>query len=556
MIIFSITCACADIYDGGIYIVGEDIPEGAYSFHFIDNGTMIDVFGAAIDDYETNGGHIFSCYIDADNPAIDKIGLEEGNAVSFSNSLEINKYEPMDYSGCESFILSGGIYIVGEDIPQGAYSLHYQNSRVFIDVFGAAMNDYITNGGLVCYYSVDAENPTVDKLTLEEGNTVSLSGALEVAVYKPENYADQDRLVLNGGIYTVGEDIPEGAYSVHCVSGSTYFSAFGAAVEDYDTNGGLLYGSIMNQNNPTIGKIVLEEGNVISFDSTLELSKYEPINYSGNDSYILSGGIYKVGEDLPAGTYSVHVEKGETGFSVYGDEITSRYDKLGGRLFYADLDSDNSTIGKIVLEEGYIIIFKQSLEMKRYEPMDYSGVNEFFINSGTYIIGEDIPSGSYSIQIEKGYAYFQVLKSDKTNYNFDRKELFAVSLDSENSTIGKLVLQEGNVILFGHSLVMSQYQPVNYSNQDEITLNGGTYTIGEDLPAGSYTVHINKGVTDFYIFINEKNYYDEIGEKEYYFLDNRNRTIEEVVLEEGNMIAFDAQVSFVKNQKRNIESHH
>ena len=54
----------------------------------------------------------------------------------------------------------------------------------------------------------------------------------------------------------------------------------GADYGDYQTNGGLLLNVVINKkSNPSLGKVILEEGNVIDFESQLLFEKYTGLSF-------------------------------------------------------------------------------------------------------------------------------------------------------------------------------------------------------------------------------------------------------------------------------------
>lgn len=70
----------------GTWIVGEDIPAGVYSFRIYKDKVVIHLWGAAIDDFKTNGGLRISEYRDQD---IGKVELFDGNVLEISRPMII-----------------------------------------------------------------------------------------------------------------------------------------------------------------------------------------------------------------------------------------------------------------------------------------------------------------------------------------------------------------------------------------------------------------------------------------------------------------------------------
>ena len=67
-------------------------------------------------------------------------------------------------------------------------------------------------------------------------------------------------------------------------------------------------------------------------------------------------GIYKVGEDIPAGTYSIRLPNADgcETFSVWGLEYEN-YDDNGGVITSELLDDENPIFGKLELKAGNVV---------------------------------------------------------------------------------------------------------------------------------------------------------------------------------------------------------
>lgn len=176
--------------------------------------------------------------------------------------------------------IPGGRYKVGEDIPAGAYTISVIKKGTNLTVWGADYNDYNTNGGLLLNTVINDKNPTLKKVILEAGNVIDFTAPLTIEKYSPLDVNWEVSNTIPGGRYTVGEDIPAGSYSISATDKGTNLTVWGAAYEDYRTNGGLLLNVVMNKDrNPNLGKVVLEEGNVIDFDAALVFEPFKGFSF-------------------------------------------------------------------------------------------------------------------------------------------------------------------------------------------------------------------------------------------------------------------------------------
>ena len=83
-----------------------------------------------------------------------------------------------------------------------------------------------------------------------------------------------EQVEIPAGRYTVGTDIPAGDYRIAISTGYAYLSVWGSEYNNFDEDGGLLLSMVLNAENKEIGKAVLNEGNVIDFDSALVFETY------------------------------------------------------------------------------------------------------------------------------------------------------------------------------------------------------------------------------------------------------------------------------------------
>lgn len=176
--------------------------------------------------------------------------------------------------------IPGGRYKIGEDIPAGAYIISTIKKGTNLTLWGSKYDDYKANGGLLLNVVVNDKNPTLGKVVLEDGNVIDFTAPLNFEKYTPLELNWDEANTIFGGRYTVGEDIPAGSYSISATDKGTNLTVWGAAYDDYRTNGGLLLNVVMNKDrNPNLGKVILEEGNIIDFTSPLVFEPYKGFSF-------------------------------------------------------------------------------------------------------------------------------------------------------------------------------------------------------------------------------------------------------------------------------------
>ena len=176
---------------------------------------------------------------------------------------------------------------------------------------------------------------------------------------------------IPGGRYKIGEDIPPGAYTISVIKKGTNVTLWGSKYDDYNADGGLLLNVVINDKNPSLGKVVLQAGNVIDFTSPLSFEKYIPLELNWDEKNTILGGRYTVGEDIPAGSYSISATDKGTNLTVWGSSYDD-YRTNGGLLLNVVMNKDrNPNLGKVILEEGNIIDFTSPLIFEPFKGFSF-----------------------------------------------------------------------------------------------------------------------------------------------------------------------------------------
>lgn len=186
--------------------------------------------------------------------------------------------------------LTAGLYTVGQDLPEGTYTIQCAESNTSIDLhivsdaYGVEIYEDLSSNG---YDAIDSER---DDVSLPAGTVLFLTG--NGTLYFHSSNAQVDALptetapnpLVGDAAYTlsdsdeslyllVGEDIEPGVYDVTCTAGTGYFS-FVLPMENTRTMycSAWLYGDDTYQD--TLHHIVLAEG------TELILSNYNDMGYT------------------------------------------------------------------------------------------------------------------------------------------------------------------------------------------------------------------------------------------------------------------------------------
>lgn len=162
-----------------------------------------------------------------------------------------------------------------------------------------------------------------------------------------------------------------------------------------------------------------------------EAAREEP-----KDDYI-KAGMYKVGEDIPAGEYFV-VPEGLAYFQVSKDSTGS---------FESIIANDNfSGTRYITVSDGQYLEIRSSKMISADKAPVQEPTNGKY-PEGMYKIGKEIPAGEYKVVSDGGLAYFEVAKDSRGSFE---------SIISNDNFEGEkyLTVKDGNYLkLNGCSLI-------------------------------------------------------------------------------------------------------
>ncbi|WP_033164794.1 hypothetical protein [Clostridium sp. KNHs205] len=234
--------------------------------------------------------------------------------------------------------IQSGKYTVGRDIKQGLYI--------------CKDNDITSMGEVI----VEAESKEGDKkvnylfddmtyVFLQEGNIVTFGDKTEMALADvfslPQSNYDG---IYYEGAYKVGEEIPEGEYFMLSVEVSA-----GTCLLTNEKNE--VIGLVNRFGYVTIGEdlaVNLENCILIPLDLKPDI---QPIMYQGEEEdkgkMVYAAGMYKIGEDIPVGNYSIknEVYKNVTDLSYEGYHGNESYYYPGywnwcGLIAYGDIGKE------------------------------------------------------------------------------------------------------------------------------------------------------------------------------------------------------------------------
>lgn len=289
-----------------------------------------------------------------------------------------------------------GSYTAGPDIPIGSFVIQCDNR--------APAHLQIDSGNQTVF---DDEVFDGQYVTLKLGESVTISGG---TLIDAEDCSD----VLFGNpffevpnderMFMAGRDFPAGTYQV-VLNADGVIGAYSIAdhgigssdtVRDYDVLDDEMHNSAI---------IYIKEGEIIQLMDTL-LVNYDDSEYSDLiDKFPQEGeyypdGDYTIGEEIPAGRYIIYPDMPFELLTMHKNGRDGDHDL--GRSFYMELsDHSNPIISGwkdtncyVDLEDG------QQLHLENGRIVStalYGNLLDPYTDSGMYVVGNDLPAGTYML---------------------------------------------------------------------------------------------------------------------------------------------------------------
>ena len=207
--------------------------------------------------------------------------------------------------------------------------------------------------------------------------------------------------IISRGVYKSGEDFSPGKYDFFVIRGEGTLSC---------TKGDILEFMSKNPHDSYIEKyrnMNIPNGSKIEVTQDLQLLMYysrpiEPAQKEDRDQSIMTAGQYKIGDDVPFGSFIYEVKRGK-GYLDDNDEICE--------------DLKQGDKGRIHLKKGKTLIIEKDLEIILYYSTPISikeqdKENNDILYTGKYDAGLDIPYGYYNFEVLSGDGNVEVKSKD------------------------------------------------------------------------------------------------------------------------------------------------
>ena len=321
-------------------------------------------------------------------------------------------------------IYKAGDYEVGKDIPEGLYRLEGVGAASNI-VFHLTTKPHsemenIADDQRRFYELIDRTwYKSGDYVIVEKGQYVHCSWCKLIEIAKnPYEKTDPEKSKEGWVMLVGGHDIPTGRYlleSKNSNASSEYYMA------NHPFGKGYYPQSIRLLKSGEQTTVKVEEGAVL-FLCRVTLTPYSkdklitgevPVSAAQNtkDVKVYDAGDYTVGQTCPAGLYVIYsdedvlAEMEQSGMTDYSNDYLSEiqsnfYVTLQGsseHLIHGNWFHDNLYID---LKDGEKLSISHG---KMVAAADYHGSRDPFLQSGMYLVGKDVPAGTYKIVCDKGH---------------------------------------------------------------------------------------------------------------------------------------------------------
>ena len=230
---------------------------------------------------------------------------------------------------------------------------------------------------------------------------------------------------------------------------------------------------------------------------------------------------------------------------------------------FDDADSDNWWDGSDV---DTSVDETDPYEFVTRELSDHGEVYDTELGYGEYVVGTDLPEGTYDVTLQSGYGSFQTQDPDNSIYLYGYFSENASDEDEDITEMEDVRLYEGAHVMIGEDVVLAFHTENGQTGQMQSEDNPLSvtytlqpekkYTVGKEIPAGVYDVSGTKdlAVMEYEIYLGElyDEEYDSLNYQNYSIMveaGNENAIYKNAVLTEGTEITVTGKMILTPSKK-------
>mgnify|MGYP006991765634 FL=1 len=200
------------------------------------------------------------------------------------------------------------------------------------------------------------------------------------------------------------------------------------------------------------------------------------------------------------------------------------------------------------------------------ELSDSGEVYDTELGYGEYVVGTDIPEGTYEVTLQSGYGSFQTDDPDNSIYLYGYFSENASDEDEDITEMEDVRLYEGAHVMIGEDVVLAFHTENGQTGQVQSEDNPLSvtytlqpekkYTVGKEIPAGVYDVSGTKdwAVMEYEIYLGElyDEEYDSLNYQSYSIMveaGSENAIYKNAVLTEGTEITVTGKMILTPSKK-------
>lgn len=200
------------------------------------------------------------------------------------------------------------------------------------------------------------------------------------------------------------------------------------------------------------------------------------------------------------------------------------------------------------------------------ELSDSGEVYDTELGYGEYVVGTDIPEGTYEVTLQSGYGSFQTEDPDNSIYLYGYFSENASDEDEDITEMEDVRLYDGAHVMIGEDVVLAFHTENGQTGQMQSEDNPLSvtytlqpekkYTVGKEIPAGVYDVSGTKdwAVMEYEIYLGElyDKEYDSLNYQSYSIMveaGSENAIYKNAVLTEGTEITVTGKMILTPSKK-------
>ena len=230
---------------------------------------------------------------------------------------------------------------------------------------------------------------------------------------------------------------------------------------------------------------------------------------------------------------------------------------------FDDADSDNWWSGS---EIDTSVDENDPYEFVTRELSDSGELYDTELGYGEYVVGTDIPEGTYEVTLQSGYGSFQTEDPDNSIYLYGYFSENASDEDEDITEMEDVRLYDGAHVMIGEDVVLAFHTENGQTGQMQSEDNPLSvtytlqpekkYTVGKEIPAGVYDVSGTKdwAVMEYEIYLGElyDKEYDSLNYQSYSIMveaGSENAIYKNAVLTEGTEITVTGKMILTPSKK-------